>query len=159
MKIAIVAPSPVPFTIGGAENLLWGLLDYINQQTNYQAELIKLPSRESCFAEIVASYDEFSRLDLSYFDCVISTKYPSWMVQHDYHICYMLHRLRGLYDTYPIQGSHEILDAPQAVYDLLSNIDRHWGDREAIEDVLAEIKDVYRTHADSPQNLFSFPAS
>ena len=30
MKIAVVGPSPVPFTIGGAENFLWGLCEAIN---------------------------------------------------------------------------------------------------------------------------------
>jgi hypothetical protein len=35
------------------------------------------------------------------FDAVISGKYPAWMVSHPRHVCYMLHRLRGLYDAYP----------------------------------------------------------
>ena len=30
MKIAVVAPSPVPFVIGGIENLVWSMCDYIN---------------------------------------------------------------------------------------------------------------------------------
>jgi len=100
MKIAIVAPSPVPFTIGGAENLYWGLQNYINEQTSHQCELIKLPSPESSVEELIDSYERFSVLKLDHFDCVISTKYPSWMIQHRNHVCYMLHRLRGLYDTY-----------------------------------------------------------
>jgi glycosyltransferase involved in cell wall biosynthesis len=100
MRIAVVAPSPVPFGIGGAENLFWGLQRYLNQETMHQCELIKLPSYEENFWEIVNSYRAFSDLDLSYFDCIISGKYPAWMVRHQHHICYMLHRLRGLYDTY-----------------------------------------------------------
>jgi glycosyltransferase involved in cell wall biosynthesis len=104
MKIAIVAPSPVPFTIGGAENLFWGLQKYINDETSHQCELIKLPSREHNFADLVRTYLEFSRLDLSHFDMVISTKYPTWMVRHPNHVCYMLHKLRGLYDTYELLG-------------------------------------------------------
>jgi glycosyltransferase involved in cell wall biosynthesis len=104
MKIAIVAPSPVPFVIGGAENLWWGLLNEINQHTPHQAELIKLPSPERNFAELIASYRHFSQLDLDHFDLVISTKYPAWMVRHDRHICYMQHRLRGLYDTYHLMS-------------------------------------------------------
>lgn len=101
MKIAIIAPSPVPFSIGGAENLWWGLLNEINQHTPHQADLIKLPSPETSFLELIQSYKQFSNLDLSYFDRLITGKYPGWMVKHDRHICYMLHRLRGLYDTYP----------------------------------------------------------
>ncbi len=100
MKIAVVGPSPVPFTIGGCENLLWGLCDSINQKTEHQAELIKLPLKEREFWDLIDSYYNYYNLDLSHFDMVISTKYPSWMVRHPNCICYMVHELRGLYDTY-----------------------------------------------------------
>lgn len=104
MKIAVVGPSPVPFTIGGAENLMWGLCEAINQITQHQAELIKLPSRESDFWSLVHSYYDFYRLNLDEFDFVIATKYPSWMIRHSNCICYMVHTLRGLYDTYHCFG-------------------------------------------------------
>ena len=110
MKIAIVAPSPVPFTIGGAEKLWWGMLEYINHQTYHQAELIKIPSPERNFAELIGSYKQFSELDLSHFDRVISTKYPAWMVDHPDHYCYLQHKLRGLYDTYHLTGLSEEVD-------------------------------------------------
>ncbi len=101
MKIAILAPSPVPFTVGGAERFVWGLLDHFNRATPHRAELIKLPLHESGFWQLVGSYRAFSRLDLDHFDLVVSTKYPSWMVHHRHHRVLMLHKLRGLYDTYP----------------------------------------------------------
>jgi glycosyltransferase involved in cell wall biosynthesis len=107
MQIAIVAPSPVPFCIGGAEKLWWGLQEEINQNTSHHAELIKLPSPEQNFAQLIQSYQQFSELDLSHFDLVISGKYPGWMVNHPNHICYMLHRLRGLYDAYHLMGLPE----------------------------------------------------
>ncbi len=100
MKIAIVGPSPVPFTVGGAEKLFAGLYNTLTQHTMHQVELIKLPSREHSFWDIIDNYYQFYRLDLSQFDTVIVTKYPSWMVRHKHKICYMLHTLRGLYDTY-----------------------------------------------------------
>ena len=104
MKIAIVAPSPAPYTIGGAEKLCWGLLEHLNESSGHQAELIKLPCREGSFWELLDAYERFAALDLSHFDLVISTKYPSWMVRHERHVCYMLHPLRGLYDTYALSG-------------------------------------------------------
>lgn len=133
MNIAIVAPSPVPFVIGGAENLWWGLLNEINQNTPHQADLIKLPGPERNFSELIASYQHFSRLDLSHFDLVISTKYPAWMVRHDNHICYMQHRLRGLYDTYHlmflpesfetqhpgVQACQQMMRRPDACHEML----------------------------------------
>ena len=100
MKIAVVAPSPVPYQYGGAENLFWKLTESINDLTEHNAELIKLPAKESDFWSLVDSYRRFYYLDLSHFDMVISTKYPAWMVQHDNHIVYLLHHLRGLFDTY-----------------------------------------------------------
>lgn len=101
MKLAIIAPSPVPFVIGGAENLWSGLLTAFNRIDGIQADLIKLPSPERNAAEIIASYQQFSQLDLSHFDQVISTKYPAWMIDHPNHVVYVQHKLRGLYDTYP----------------------------------------------------------
>lgn len=100
MKIAVVGPSPVPFVIGGIENMLWGLYEQINRQTEHQAEIIKLPSRELSFWDLIEDYYQFYQLDLNHFDAVIVSKYPAWMVQHDHKIFYVAHRLRGLYDTY-----------------------------------------------------------
>lgn len=101
MKIAIVAPSSVPYVIGGAENLWWGLQAALNARPGIEAELIKLPSPERNLAEILASYRRFAALDLLHFDLVISTKYPAWAIQHPNHVVYLQHTLRGLYDTYP----------------------------------------------------------
>jgi len=80
MDIALLAPSPVPLTIGGAENLWWGLLDHLNRRTPHTADLIKLPTPERSFWEIVDSYQRWSALDASGYDLVISGKYPSWIV-------------------------------------------------------------------------------
>ncbi|MCU1351200.1 MAG: putative glycosyltransferase [Acidimicrobiales bacterium] len=100
MKVAIVAPSPVPFTRGGAERAVAGLQRAINELTPHDCEVVKLPTDESTLPGIVAGYDAFSRLDLSHFDRVVSVKYPAWMVGHDDHTVLMFHPLRGLYDTY-----------------------------------------------------------
>lgn len=100
MKIGIIGPSPVPFTVGGVENLLWGLCNTINQETPHQCELIKIPSREHNFWDLIQNYYNFYTLDVSHFDAVICTKYPAWMVQHPNCIFYVQHCLRGLYDTY-----------------------------------------------------------
>jgi glycosyltransferase involved in cell wall biosynthesis len=104
VKIALIAPSPVPFQVGGAEKLFWGLQRYLNAETSHACELIKLPSPEGNFWQLVASYEAFTKLDVTHFDLVISGKYPSWMVPHDNHAVYMLHRLRGLYDAYHLFG-------------------------------------------------------
>lgn len=104
MKIAIIGPSPVPFTVGGIENMMWGIYNAINQKTPHQAELIKLPSREHSFWELLQTYYDFYKLDVSHFDAVIVAKYPAWMVKHSNCIFYVAHRLRGLYDTYHLMN-------------------------------------------------------
>ena len=96
MRIAIVAPSPIPFVVGGAENLWMGLLTHFNQCENVQAELIKVPIREDNLYQLAKSYLAFLELNLSHFDMILSTKYPAWLTQHDNHHVYLQHKLRGL---------------------------------------------------------------
>src|SRR5690606_4171723 len=100
MKIALVTPFATPLALGGAENLWWGLQNHFNTQTEHQCDIVSVLSPEGNFWDLMGSYETFSTLDLSSYDCVISGKYPGWMVNHPNHICYMLHRPRGLYDTY-----------------------------------------------------------
>lgn len=119
MKIAIVAPSPVPYTVGGAEKLWWGLLHAINQGSRHEVELIKVPSPERHLGELLASYRRFAELDLDHFDMLLSTKYPAWMVPHRNHNLYLQHRLRGLYDTYPGELPRELPSAMPCEFDAL----------------------------------------
>jgi glycosyltransferase involved in cell wall biosynthesis len=156
MKIGIVAPSPVPFCIGGAEKLWWGLLNYINQQTPHKAELIKLPSREHSFWDLIDTYREFTRLDLSHFDAVVSSKYPAWMIRHPHHICYMQHRLRGLYDTYHFTRLPlECDSAHPKVSAFVKFLKRHQGDPTRLDEFFARADRLRR--ADIPAELFAFP--
>ncbi|MBQ7609416.1 MAG: hypothetical protein IJU76_15845 [Desulfovibrionaceae bacterium] len=92
--IAIVAPSAVPFQIGGAEKFWLGLHRALASYSGCAVELIKLPCPESTFPEVVQSYKTFSGLDLAHFDMVISSKYPAWMVPHHNHVVYLQHTLR-----------------------------------------------------------------
>lgn len=101
MKIAIVAPSPVPFQMGGVEKLAIGLQLGFLKYTEILPEIIKLPVDERTLGGTVRAYRSFKNLNLDYFDAIISIKYPAWMVEHRNHICYMTHRLRGVYDSFP----------------------------------------------------------
>lgn len=102
MKVAIVAPSPSPYTPGGAESVWRGLDRALSE--HHEVEVIKLPYPERTLPEVIKGYREFSQLDLGHFDLVISGKYPAWMVAHRRHVVYLLHPLRGLYDSYPLFG-------------------------------------------------------
>src|SRR3569623_2866288 len=100
MRIAVVAPSPVPFTRGGAERARWGIQASINDLTHHEAEMIKIPVDESNLPSLMASYELFSELDLSHFDRIVATKYQAWMVRHPRKTILMMPVLRGVSDTY-----------------------------------------------------------
>lgn len=101
MRVAVVAPSPVPFTLGGAERAWNGIVRAVNDRSEHACELLKIPTPETDLSELIAGYRRFARLDVAHFDRVISSKYPAWLAPHDDHLLYVFHRLRGLYDTYP----------------------------------------------------------
>src|SRR5215210_46095 len=121
MDIAIVAPCPIPYVIRGAENLWRGLQDHLNEHTPHQAEIIKLPTPELGFWDLLDSYRRFSELDLAGFDLVVSSKYPAWMVRHQRHVIYLQHKMRGLYDTYDLAKLPLLYtDPPPTVTELLA---------------------------------------
>jgi len=155
MRIAIVAPSSVPFVIGGAEKLWWGLQHAINQQTEHVCELIKLPSPERNFWEIIGSYRRFSELNLDHFDRVISTKYPAWMVHHAEHVVFLQHTLRGLYDTYPALLPKRLNPIPAAAQRLLQLLRAPGIDRTALPDIFGTIEAL--KHAELPPDLLTLP--
>lgn len=156
MKIAIVAPCPVPYMVGGAEKLWWGLAAHLNEDTPHQAEIIKLPSPEHDLASLIRSYRAFSTLDLGAFDVVISGKYPAWMVSHPRHVCYMLHRLRGLYDSYP--GVAEIPREIAAHPDVRTLLDfmRRYPERAALEEFFGRWMELVGKW-NRPAGLLDFP--
>ena len=157
MKIAVVAPGPVPSIQGGAERLWKGLCDHINQETSSRADLITLPSPETTFTELMVSYRQFSELDLSRFDRVVSGKYPAWMVDHPDHYLYMVHKLRGVYDTYDLHSealSEWLRSAPREVQALEKVITRVSPGRE----ILSEFWGILDEAANQEfEGWFAFP--
>ena len=153
MKIAIVGPSPVPYCRGGIENFLAGLHKAINESTSHIAELIKIPIRENSVPSLIAGYLRCRFINLDHFDLIISFKYPTWMIRHRNHVIYLGHRLRGLYDTYPIPPDRDRLltsnplDFPGPwIRNLI-----HWLDDRAIRpERISHAFSMSRTIADRP---------
>lgn len=157
MKIAVVGSSPVPFMIGGAENLLWGLCETINRYTKHDAELIKLPVREHDFWNLIESYFAYYTLDLSHFDLVITSKYPSWMVCHKNSICYMVHTLRGLYDTYHLMGQPSKVKRGNAEIDkILDYMDKN-KECDTLDIFFSMLFELKKTRSNVPKEYFTFP--
>ncbi|WP_272474706.1 glycosyltransferase family 4 protein [Baekduia alba] len=158
MDVAIVAPCPVPFQLGGAENLWRALQDHLNEQTGHQAALVSIPSREHGFWELLDSYRRFAELDLAGFDVVISGKYPAWMVEHPAHVVYMLHPLRGLYDTYHFFGLPDAVpDPPAEVAALLQFLTDHAGEGSALPELWERLAALHARADALPAELFAFP--
>jgi glycosyltransferase involved in cell wall biosynthesis len=156
MDVAIVAPSPVPLAIGGAENLWWGLLEHLNRRTEHHADLIKLPTPERDFWEIADSYRRWSELDVSGYDLVISGKYPAWMVAHPRHVVYLLHPLRGLYDTYPTGWPERCeIDHPE-IAPLVELVERGGTDRGLLAECFGRL-DALRARNDVPAEALALP--
>ena len=161
MSLALVAPSAVPAGIGGAERLVWGLHRYLVEAMGETADLIRLPSPEHDLAGLVASYRRFHALDLDHFDRVLTMKYPAWMVRHPAHTCYLLHRLRGLYDTWHLVVPHLVSqNGPELASHPRINALRRLLDRPPSADRVAEVLDAAdEMLADStvPGEALAFP--
>ncbi len=96
-----MSPHPIPYQLGGIEKLTVGLNKAFNELSDHSAEIVRLPVDERTFLRTAKAYNSFKALDLDHFDMIISLKYPAWMVSHRKHVCYMTHRLRGVYDCFP----------------------------------------------------------
>lgn len=156
MKVGVLVPGPVPYVFGGAERAAAGLVRWIDECTEHQADLVMPPSPERDLGEVVTSYGEWSQLDVGGFDLVVSTKYPAWMVDHPHHVVFMFHPLRGLYDTYPgdhvfprLRGGDRDLDALRAALGRPP-------ERELVPEVLARFAQLRATR-DPADPLFAFP--
>ncbi len=104
MRVAVVAPEPVPAMWGGTERATAAMVQAMNELDGHDAELIKLPVNETTLPGLIDGYRRFAQLDLSGFDRVVSVKYPAWMIHHPDHVVHMFHPLRGLYDAYAAFG-------------------------------------------------------
>jgi len=155
MKIAIVAPSPVPFLIGGAERVWGGLARAISNETAHDVELIKLPSPERNLVEVMTSYEQFWRLNVDHFDLIITGKYPAWMVRHPNHVVYMLHTLRGLYDTYTAELSTSRVPGEQSILELLALLESP-PRFDAVDEVFHRFRAAVAQHGED-HAAFAFP--
>ncbi len=155
MRIAIIAPSPIPFVVGGAEKLWWGMQRYLNEMTTHSCELLKIPVKEGTVVDLLNAYYQFFTLDLGSYDRVISTKYPAFMVQHPDHHLYLQHLLRGCYDTYPSGLPANPPWAEPAIQRLLCTISRN--DIE-LHDIFSELFSFVEHNSDDPHfNQFPGP--
>lgn len=105
-KVALLTPvSPLGLT-GGAERFYSGLTNSLRAH-GCDLTVMQVPVDESSFEAIQDSYRYFESLDLSEFDCVVSTKAPSYAVFHENHVVYLVHTVRAFYDMFEHQDDRK----------------------------------------------------
>lgn len=67
------------------------------------AELIRIPASERTFEDVLANYRHAKNLKLDDFEVVISTKAPTYVVEHPCHIVYLVHTVRAFDDMFEVQ--------------------------------------------------------
>ena len=98
-SLAIIANVQSNGVQGGAEIFHTRLCESFSRYVDH-VELIPVPCDESTFESILKAYQTCYDLDLSRFDAVLSSKAPSFAVNHPNHICYLMHTVRVFYDMF-----------------------------------------------------------
>ena len=156
MRIAVLAAQPVPFFFGGAQRLSAALVDWLDAAPGHSCTLVEIPSPERDLASLLQTYEECASLDLPDYDLVVSTKYPTWMVDHPNHVVYMIHPLRGLYETYRYFGLPLQPDRSHPAVARLLPLLEQPPDRDLLPELFAALHDVLAGHG-SDDPAFAFP--
>ncbi|MGC2110434.1 MAG: glycosyltransferase [Candidatus Korobacteraceae bacterium] len=109
MKVAVITPAIAdPKRLFGAERHFLGMAEAFRRRVD--ADWIQVPISEVRWESLLQGYLDCFDLDLSQYDVVISTKVPTFLVQHRNHICWLLHQVRVFYDRF----DDEYGDLPEA---------------------------------------------
>ncbi|CAN5737788.1 glycosyltransferase family 4 protein [soil metagenome] len=121
--------SQVPFTHGGAEVLVNGLVRAL-QEREHQAEVVAIPIRWNPPERLLNTALAWRMLDLTEVageavDAVICTKFPTWAIRHPNKVLWLVHQHRQAYDLYGSTHSEFGPDqAKQETRSAIFNIDR-----------------------------------
>lgn len=86
---------------GGAERFYAGLSEGL-KSIGCDVELIAVPSDEPTFEDILSNYQKCKELNLSSYDFVISTKAPTYAINHQNHVVYLVHTVRVFDDMFDV---------------------------------------------------------
>jgi len=103
MKV-LVATSDVPFVHGGHRVIAAGIVRALREH-GVQAEALFTPQNRfgRQFAAYTATYltDVGLAGDGTRIDQIITLRFPSYLLRHERHVCWLLHRMREYYDLWP----------------------------------------------------------
>jgi glycosyltransferase involved in cell wall biosynthesis/GT2 family glycosyltransferase len=99
LRVAVLTAGPSTGELGGAQRFYDGLLGGL-LEIGCRAELISVPAGDRSFEEIESNYEKWRQLDLSAFDIVVSSKAPTYAVNHPRHVVFHNHTIRVFYDMF-----------------------------------------------------------
>lgn len=104
IKTIAVCAAQVPFFRGGAEAHVNSLVEKLRER-GYEADLINIPYKWYPRQQLLDSIDMWKMVDLDEsngkkIDMVISTKFPSYFVEHPNKILWLTHQYRQIYDLF-----------------------------------------------------------
>jgi len=117
-KLAFISNAQTSGVRGGAEVLNEQMVKHFE---NYvpTVDHIAVQCSENTFEDILQGYVSCYDLDLSQYDGVVSTKAPTFAVQHHNHVCYLVHTVRVFYDMFDeIKDGYDILNKQKLIHRL-----------------------------------------
>ena len=104
----LVATSDVPFVEGGHRVIARSLVQAL-RESGHEAELLATPQNR--FGRQFAAYLATRLTDVEVtgtgerIDRLISLRFPSYVLRHPYHICWLNHQMREYYDLWATWNS------------------------------------------------------
>lgn len=99
----VVLNNAVPFLRGGAEHLADTLVEQLRGH-GHRAELVRLPFRWDSPAAVAECMAAAATLTVSGADLVVPLKFPTWFVEHERKVCWVLHQFRQVYDLWDAES-------------------------------------------------------
>jgi glycosyltransferase involved in cell wall biosynthesis len=153
-KRIVICGAQVPFTRGGAEYLIDGLKEALEER-GHLVDVVALPFAYHPHPRITQSALSWRLLDLTHvndtpIDVVIGTKFPSYLVRHPNKVVWLVHQMRQVYDWYGTPLS-DFVNTPddRAIRQTVFRMDRRG---------LSEAKHVYTISRNVSQRLLRFNA-
>jgi glycosyltransferase involved in cell wall biosynthesis len=123
MRIAVCRPQQ-PFTRGGAEIFADLLVDQLRAR-DHEAEIVALPFQTWPNEAYLTAGVLWRLVDLSPYDLVVATKFPSYVVEHDNKVVWLIHQLRQAYELHGTEyGQFRDSAEDRAIRDRIEQIDR-----------------------------------
>lgn len=98
-KVAVLGSGPSGGGDGGAERHFQGLVSGF-KALGCSTDFIYIDADEPNFDSILDNYQRVKKLDLSSFDFVVTTKAPTFFINHPRHIVHLIHTIRVFDDMF-----------------------------------------------------------